>query len=40
MRDFKDLEYLPRSTHAELTALVNEVKKMLRAFHAKLMANG
>ena len=35
-----DLEYLPRSSHAELTALVNEVKKMLRAFHAKLTANG
>jgi len=34
------LEYLPRSTHAELTGLVNEVNRMLRAFHAKLMASG
>ena len=35
-----DLEYLPRATHEDLNARVNEVKKMLGAFHRKLTANG
>ena len=35
-----DLEYLPRATHEDLHARINEVKKMLGAFHRKLTANG
>lgn len=35
-----DLEYLPRATHEDLHARINEVKKMLDAFHRKLTANG
>jgi len=34
-----DLEYLPRATHEDLHARINEVKKMLGAFHRKLTAN-
>jgi four helix bundle protein len=33
-----DLGYLEPETHAELNALVVEVKKMLDAFHRKLTA--
>ena len=36
----RDLGYLPRESHADLDRRINEIKKMLRAFHAKLTANG
>ena len=35
-----DLEYLPGATHEDLHARINEVKKMLGAFHRRLTANG
>ena len=35
-----DLEYLPRATHDPLQAQVVEVKKMLSAFHRKLIPDG
>ncbi len=35
-----DLEYLPRATHEDLQARINEVKKILGAFHRKRSANG
>jgi hypothetical protein len=35
-----DLEHLPGATHEDLHARINEVKKMLGAFHLRLTANG
>jgi len=35
-----DLEYLPGATHEDLHARINEVKKMIGAFHRRLTANG
>jgi four helix bundle protein len=35
-----DLEYLPGATHEDLHARIDEVKKMLGAFHRSLTANG
>ena len=36
----RDLGYVPAETHEQLDAAVNEVKKMLRALHGRLTANG
>ena len=36
----RDLGYVPAETHERLEAAVNEIKKMLRALHGRLTANG